>query len=184
VRIVELGASRPRIEKAAFIAEDAVLIGDVELGEDASVWFKCVLRADVGRISIGARTNVQDMVCVHMTDSLSNTVVGDDVTIGHGAILHGATIESGALVGMGAILLDNVVVGAESVVAAGSVVPPRMVIPAGSMVRGSPAKVVRLLTDEERQMGKQGAVHYVENARRYRALGVPTANPTPGEKPR
>jgi carbonic anhydrase/acetyltransferase-like protein (isoleucine patch superfamily) len=177
VRIVELGASRPRIEKAAFIADDAVLVGDVELGQDASVWFKCVLRADVGRISIGARTNVQDLVCIHMTDSLSNTVVGEDVTIGHAAILHGAVVESGALVGMGAILLDNVVVGAESVIAAGSVVPPRMVIPAGSMVRGSPAKVVRPLTDEERQMGRQGAAHYVENARRYARL----VSPSPGE---
>jgi gamma-carbonic anhydrase len=170
VRIIELGASRPRIEKAAFIAEDAVLVGDVDLGEDVSVWFKCVLRADVGHISIGARTNVQDMVCIHMTDALSNTRVGEDVTIGHGAILHGAVVESGALIGMGSILLDNVVVGAETVIAAGSVVPPRMVIPPASMVRGSPAKVVRPLTDEERQMGRQGAVHYVENARRYRAL--------------
>ena len=124
----------------ALVATTAAVTGRVTLGEDANLWYGVVVRGDAAPISIGARTNGQDNAVVHVDPGAANHVA-EDVTIGHGAILHGAVIESGALVGMGAILLDNVVVGAESVVAAGSVVPPRMVIPSGSMVRGSPAKV-------------------------------------------
>ncbi len=170
---LELGPdeiARPDIVRAAFIADDAVIIGDVVLEEDANVWFKCVLRADIGRIRVGKRSNVQDLACVHMTDGLSHTDIGDDVTVGHGAIIHGATIGNGALIGMGSILLDNVVVGEESVIAAGSVVPPRMVIPPRSLVRGSPAKVIREATEEERAMGRFGAMAYVENGKRYRRM--------------
>ncbi len=168
--IIKLEDCQPDIERAVFIADDAVLIGDIVLEQDVSIWFKCVLRADIGRIRIGKRTNVQDMACLHMTDNLSHTTIGEDVTIGHAAIVHGATIEDGALIGMGSILLDNCVIGEESVIAAGSLVPPRMVIPKRSLVRGSPAKVIREATEEERAMGRAGALHYVENGKRYRKL--------------
>lgn len=160
----------PHVAPDVFVAPGATLIGDVTIGAGSSVWFGCVLRADVGSIVIGQRTNIQDLSCLHMTDGLSNTVVGDDVTVGHRAVLHGCTVEDGALIGMGAILLDGVVVGRDAVIAAGALVPPRMVIPAGAMVKGSPAKVVRDAMPEERMMGRVGAAHYVESARLYLPL--------------
>lgn len=163
----------PKIAASAFIAEGAVLIGDVEVGEQASIWYGCVLRADVGHIRVGARSNVQDGSCLHMTSNLSHAVIGEDVTVGHGAIVHGATVHDGALIGMGSILLDNVVIGSQSLVAAGSLVPPRMVVPPNSMVRGQPAKVVRELSDEERLEGRRGAAHYIELALEHAKLSAP-----------
>lgn len=154
----------PQIAPTAFIAEGAVIIGDVEIGEHASIWYNAVLRADVGRIRVGARSNVQDGACLHMTSDLSHAMIGEDVTVGHQAIVHGATVHDGCLIGMGSILLDNAVIGAQSLVAAGSVVPPRMVVPPGSMVRGTPGKVVRELTSDERLEGWRGAQHYVDLA--------------------
>jgi gamma-carbonic anhydrase len=160
----------PKIAASAFIADGVVIIGDVEIGEHASVWYNCVLRADVGRIVIGARSNVQDGSCLHMTSDLSHAVIGAEVTVGHNAIVHGATVHDGALIGMGAILLDLTVIGTESLVAAGSVVPPRMVVPPFSMVRGQPGRVVRELGEEERLEGRRGAAHYVELAREHAQL--------------
>jgi gamma-carbonic anhydrase len=154
----------PKIAASAFVAEGAVIIGDVEIGEQASIWYGCVLRADVGYIRVGARSNVQDGSCLHMTTDLSHAVIGEDVTVGHGAIVHGATVHDGALIGMGSILLDNAVIGSQSLVAAGSLVPPRMVVPPNSMVRGQPAKVVRELSEQERLEGRRGAAHYIELA--------------------
>lgn len=165
--IISIDGKTPRIAEGVFIAPNAYVIGDVEIGEGSSVWFGCVLRGDVGAIRIGKRSNIQDLSCIHMTDGLSNSVIGDDVTVGHGVILHGCTVGDAALVGMGSTVMDNAVVGSQSVVAAGSLVPPRMVIPPGSMVRGAPAKVLREATEEERAMGISGAAHYVENAKRY-----------------
>jgi gamma-carbonic anhydrase len=154
----------PKIAPTAFIAEGVVIIGDVEIGEHANIWYNAVLRADVGMIRVGARSNVQDGACLHMTSDLSHAIIGADVTVGHNAIVHGATVHDGCLIGMGSILLDNAVIGAQSLVAAGSVVPPRLVVPPGSMVRGTPGKVVRELTEDERLEGWRGAQHYVELA--------------------
>lgn len=162
------GDKTPRISPTAFIAENATIIGDVEIGDDASIWYGVVLRGDVGAIRIGARANIQDLSMVHMSGGAFDTLVGSDVVVGHGAILHSAHIGQGALVGMGAILLDDCEIGEGAVVAAGSVVPPRMTVPSFSMVRGAPAKVVRELGAEEREMGRRGAAGYVELARRYR----------------
>lgn len=159
----------PRVPRSAFVAPNATLIGDVELGEEASVWFGCVLRADVGTIRIGARTNVQDLSMAHMTEGLSNLDIGSDVTVGHGAILHGCRVEDGCLVGMGAILLDNAVIGAGSLVGAGALVAPRMIVPPGSLVLGNPAKVIRPTTARERKMIEDGGAHYVAAGRRYAA---------------
>lgn len=160
----------PHITAGVFIAPNAIVIGDVTIGASSSVWFGCVLRADVGFIRIGDRSNIQDLSCIHMTEGLSNTIVGDDVTVGHRVVLHGCTIEDGALIGMGSVLLDNVVVGRDSLIAAGSLLPPRMVVPPRSLVRGSPARVIREVTDEEREMGRAGAAHYVEKAKAYLPL--------------
>jgi carbonic anhydrase/acetyltransferase-like protein (isoleucine patch superfamily) len=154
----------PKIAPTAFIADGVVIIGDVEIGDHVSIWYNAVLRADVGMIRVGARSNVQDGACLHMTSDLSHALVGADVTVGHHAVVHGATVHDGCLIGMGSILLDNAVIGAQSLVAAGSVVPPRMIVPPGSMVRGTPGKVVRELSEAERLEGWRGAQHYVDLA--------------------
>jgi carbonic anhydrase/acetyltransferase-like protein (isoleucine patch superfamily) len=172
VIIRAFGDKAPKIAASAFIADGVVIIGDVEIGEHASVWYNCVLRADVGRIRIGARSNVQDGSCLHMTHELSDALIGEEVTVGHNAIVHGATVHDGALIGMGSILLDNAVVGTESLIAAGSVVPPRMQVPPYSMVRGQPGRVVRELSPAERQEGRRGAAHYVELAAQHARLAL------------
>lgn len=161
----------PQISESAFIAENATVIGDVRIEPDASIWYGVVLRGDVGAIRIGARSNVQDLSMIHMTGGAFDSVIGDDVVVGHGAIIHSARIGNGALIGMGAILLDDCVIGEGAVVAAGSVVPPRMKVEPFTMVRGSPAKFARALTDDERGMGRRGAAGYVELMRGYRNQG-------------
>lgn len=158
----------PKLASTAFIAEGVVIVGDVEVGEHASIWYNCVLRADVGQIRIGAGSNIQDGSCLHMTSDLSHAVVGRDVTVGHNVIVHGATVEDGALVGMGAILLDNAVIGRQSLIAAGSLVPPRMVVPPFSLVRGQPGRVVSELDEQQRLEGARGAEHYRALAEEHR----------------
>ncbi len=164
------GNHRPRIGRGVFVAPNATLIGDVVLEDEASVWFGAVLRGDIGAIRIGPRTNIQDLACVHLTQKISTTTVGADVTVGHGAILHGCTIGDRCLIGMGSILLDNCVIGEGSVIAAGAVVTARTVIPKNSLVRGTPARVIREVTPEEALLGIEGAAHYVRGARRFREI--------------
>lgn len=168
--ILPMGDARPRIGRDVFVAPNATLIGDVELGDESSVWFGAVLRGDIGAIRIGPRSNIQDVACVHLTGGLSSAIIGADVTVGHGAVLHGCIVEDRCLIGMGAVVLDNARIGAGSLVGAGALVPPRMVVPPRSLVLGNPARVVREVTPEEAEMGVTGAMHYVENARRYSAL--------------
>lgn len=139
----------PTIHKTAFIAEGAVVIGDVEIGEDSSIWYGCVVRGDVNYIRIGNRTNIQDASVIHVSSKTFATVIEDEVTVGHGVTLHGCHIETGCLIGIGSILLDGVRVGANSLVAAGSLVTPGTQVPPGSLVMGSPAKVKRPLTSDE-----------------------------------
>lgn len=160
-----------------FVASTATLIGKVVLGDESSVWFGAVLRGDVGSISVGARTNIQDLCMIHMTGGVSDSHIGEDVTVGHGVILHGCEVGNRCLVGMGSILLDGVVVGDDCVIAAGSLLPPRMVIPPRSLVMGRPAKVARTATETEMRLGPDGARHYVENARVYRdSVSLPLRN--------
>ena len=153
--------------QGVFVAPGAQVIGPAQLAEDASVWFNAVIRADVMPVSIGARTNIQDMVMIHATDFQSATHIGEDVTVGHRAILHGCTIGDRCLIGMGAIVLDEAVIGEDCIVAAGALIPPRTHIPPGSMVMGSPGRVTRPLHDHEYQLLLISAAHYVEMARRY-----------------
>ncbi len=157
----------PSFGVGVFVADTATLIGAIEIGDAASLWYGAVLRADVGRIVIGARTNVQDNACIHMTFGVSDALIGSDVIIGHNAVVHGAIIEDGALLGMHAVILDNARLGAGSWVAAGSVVPPNMVIPPGVLVRGSPAQVVRDVRDEERSFARAAVQRYLELAREH-----------------
>lgn len=152
----------PRVHPTAFIDASAQVIGDVEIGEESSVWMCVVIRGDVHRIRIGSRTSVQDGTVIHVMRDEHPTIVGDDVTIGHAAMIHGATIEDRVLIGMRATLLNGAHVGSESIVAAGSLVVERMQIPPRSLVMGSPAKVKRPLTDAEVATIKDYAGRYVK----------------------
>lgn len=148
--VLEYSGTLPKIGARTFIAPNATVIGDVHIGEESSIWFGTVVRGDVFHIRIGARTNIQDNSVIHVTTGQHATIVADKVTVGHRAILHGCTIEEGALIGMGAIVMDRVVVGRGAMVAAGALVTEGTVIPPGMLVMGSPAKVKRPLTDAER----------------------------------
>ncbi len=139
----------PQIDKTAYIAEGAYVIGDVEIGKDASIWFGSVLRGDANKILIGARSNVQDLCVIHVNHSGRPTIIENAVTVGHRAVLEGCHIKSGSLVGMGAVVLDDVVVEERAFVAAGSVVSPGTIIPSLTLARGVPARVVRDLTEKE-----------------------------------
>ena len=140
---------QPKIHETAYVAETAVVLGDVEIGAESSVWYGSVIRGDVNYIRIGARTNIQDGSIIHVTSKTHPTVLEDEVTLGHRVTLHGCYIESGCLIGIGAIVLDGARIGANSLVAAGSLVTPNTIIPPKSLVMGSPAKVKRELTEEE-----------------------------------
>ena len=154
----------PRIAEDAFVADTATLIGNVSVGSGSSIWYGAVLRGDVGFIHVGVRSNIQDLACVHMTRGVSNVEIGNDVTVGHGAIVHGAVIEDDVLIGMGAVVLDNVRVGRGSVIAAGALLAPGTVVPERSMVRGQAAKVVRTLEQHELERARAVAADYVRLA--------------------
>ncbi len=141
--------NHPKIHETAFIADNAVIIGDVEIGEHSSVWFGSIIRGDVNYIRIGSRTNIQDLSVIHVSSKTHPTVLEDEVTVGHHVALHGCYIETGSLIGIGSIVLDGVRIGKNSLVAAGSLITPNTEIPAESLVMGSPAIVKRKLTSAE-----------------------------------
>jgi carbonic anhydrase/acetyltransferase-like protein (isoleucine patch superfamily) len=152
----------PQVAPSAYVDESAQVIGDVVLGEESSVWMNAVVRGDVNHIRIGSRTNIQDGTIVHvMRDPSHPTTVGDDVTVGHGVILHGCSVADRCLIGMGAILLNGSSVGEDCIVAAGTLLLERMAVPARSLVMGSPGKVRRPLTDDEVAFVLQSAQNYV-----------------------
>jgi gamma-carbonic anhydrase len=152
----------PRVDPTAYVDASAQVIGEVEIGAESSVWMNAVIRGDVHRIRIGARSNIQDGTVVHVMRDTHATTIGNDVTIGHGALIHGCTIDDRCLIGMGAILLNGAHIGRYSIVAAGTLVVERMDVPARSLVMGSPAKVVRPLTDAEIETIQAYADRYVQ----------------------
>lgn len=160
----------PRIASDCFLADNATIIGEVVLAPEVSVWYGSVLRGDCGHIEIGARTNVQDLTMIHMTTGVSHTRIGEDVTIGHNVVIHGATLGDRVLLGMGSVVLDNVEIGDDCLIAAGSVIPPRMKIPPRMLVRGAPAKIIREVTADEALLGINGARTYLELAREHRRM--------------
>lgn len=161
----------PRIHPSAFIADSATIIGDVEIGENASIWYGAVLRGDINRIVIGPGSNVQDGCILHLADDYP-CLIGSLVTCGHAAILHACTVEDEVLVGMRATVLDGAVIGRRSIIGAGALVTGKTIIPPGSLVLGSPAKVVRTLSPEEQEGIQQWAHKYVEGSRHYLARGL------------
>ncbi len=147
--IKSFNGTAPKIHETAFVAENATIIGDVEIGEDSSVWFGSVLRGDVNFIRVGARSNIQDGSVIHVSSKTHPTILEDEVTLGHRVTLHGCYVETGCLIGIGATVLDGARIGKNSLVAAGSLVTPNTLVPPRSLVIGSPARVKRELTDEE-----------------------------------
>ncbi len=160
----------PDIDASVFVADGAQIVGNVRLGKDCSVWFNAVIRGDVNHVKIGERTNIQDGCLLHVTHEEYSLTIGSDVTVGHGAILHGCTVNNYCLIGMGSIILDNAQIGPYALVAAGSVVREQTVIPEGVLAAGVPAKVVRNLSDDERKRLEQSALNYVGYAQTYRAM--------------
>lgn len=157
----------PKVHETAFVTDDAIVIGDVEIGEDSSVWFGSIIRGDVNYIRIGARTNIQDMTVIHVSSNTHATVIEDEVTVGHRVVLHGCHVEHGCLIGIGAILMDGVRVGAQSLVAAGTLLTPGTQIPPRSMVMGSPGRVRRELTEDEIAYLDRSWQNYVELKAHY-----------------
>ncbi|HEX8495441.1 MAG TPA: gamma carbonic anhydrase family protein [Pyrinomonadaceae bacterium] len=160
---------RPQIHPTAFIEESAQIIGDVEIGEESSVWFNAVVRGDVFYIRIGNRTNIQDGTVIHVSNGTHATILEDEVTVGHNATLHGCYIERGCLIGMGSIVMDGARVGSQSLVAAGALVAPGTQIPPRSLVIGAPARVKRPLTDEEVAGLEVFWKNYIEYTKAYKS---------------
>lgn len=161
----------PSVSEGVYIAPSADVIGDVILGRDVSVWHNAVIRGDVNDIVIGNRSNVQDCSVLHVNKD-KGIIIGENVTIGHSVNLHGCTIGNSVLVGIGAIILDGAVIEDNCVIAAGSLVPPRKTITSGSMVMGSPAKIMCKLTDKDLEWVKENADHYIDYKNVYIAKGM------------
>src|SRR5690349_21742801 len=153
---------------SVFIATGAVVLGDVYLEEDVSIWFNAVLRGDTETLRVRARSNIQDLCMIH-ADPTFPVDIGEDCTIGHRAIIHGAKVGARSLIGMGAILLNGAEIGEESIVAAGALIPQGKKYPPRSMIMGSPAKTIRMIHEEDLAMIQHGSSHYVELARKYKA---------------
>jgi len=162
----------PEVAATAFVHGSAHVIGRAVIGDHSSVWFGTVVRADIHDIRIGRHTNLQDMTVVHVTRDRFPTLIGNEVTIGHRAVVHGCVIGDRVLIGIGAIVLDGVEIGAESMVAAGALVTPGTKVPSGVVMMGQPAKVVRDLRPEELEHIKRTAQHYADYAANYRAQGI------------
>jgi carbonic anhydrase/acetyltransferase-like protein (isoleucine patch superfamily) len=167
----------PRLAPDVFVAPTAAVVGDVTLGQGASVWYGASMRGDVHWISVGAHSNVQDCATVHVSRGTHPCRIGAGVTVGHNAVVHGCTVEDDVLVGMGAVVLDGTVIGAGSIVGAGALVTRDTVVPPRSLVLGSPARVVRALTDAEVASNRANAAHYVRMSRMYLGLDTPESNP-------
>ena len=173
--LIPFGGKAPRIDPSAFVAPGARLIGDVEIGPQASIWYNCVLRGDVNRIRIGARTNIQDGSVIHVDSPKPGdeaghpTLIGEEVLIGHLAMVHGCILHDRAFVGLGSIVMDGCEIGSDAMLAAGAMLTPGKRIPSGQLWAGRPAKYVRDLSEEELAGMRAGVAHYVELAQAHAA---------------
>lgn len=166
--IINFKEKKPQISESCFIAENAQVIGDLTLGENSSVWFGAVIRADVNKIFIGNGTNIQDNSTIHVYRSGPAVEVGNNVTIGHNVTLHGCKIHDNCLIGMGSVILDGAEIGENTIIGAGSLVTQHKKIPSGVLCMGSPAKVIRNLTESEIAANIDNAVHYVHLSKEYK----------------
>lgn len=171
-----LGKS-PRIHHSAFIVESAEIIGDVTIGEESSAWFNVTIRGDVNWIKIGNRSNVQDNVCIHVMNQTGPTLIGDEVTIGHGAVIHGCTIQDRVLIGINATVLDKAVIHSDVIIAAGTLVPPNKILESGYLYMGSPAKAARKLSEEEIDSIRKYSQNYVKYSRAFSGKDEYDSNP-------
>jgi carbonic anhydrase/acetyltransferase-like protein (isoleucine patch superfamily) len=160
------------LAEGVFVAPSADLIGRLKVGSDSSIWFQTLIRADVHFITIGARTNVQDQSCLHVTGEEASLSIGDEVTIGHQVVLHGCHIGNRVLVGMGSLIMDHARIEDECIVGAGSLITENKVFPSGHLILGRPAKIIRELTPEEKLGLKRSAISYVETAKNYLERGI------------
>lgn len=175
--IYEFLDQKPNFDESVFIAPSADIIGDVTLGSQSSVWFNVTIRGDVNWIEIGDRSNVQDNTCIHVMHQTGPTKIGNEVTIGHNAMVHGCTIHDRVLVGIHTTILDEAVIPSDVIIAAGSLVPPGKELESGYMYMGSPVKKVRKLTDEELASIPQYAENYIKYSRAYRQKDSYDSNP-------
>lgn len=179
--LLSFEGAEPRVHSTAFVAPGAMVIGDVEIGEGSSIWYNCVLRGDVNRIHIGARTNIQDGTVIHVDSGGHAALIGDECLIGHLAMVHGCRLHDRSFVGLGSIVMDGCEIEAEGMLAAGAMLTPGKRIGRGELWVGRPAKLSRLLTDAERARNAAGVAGYVELARRHRAaLATREAAPAAG----
>jgi carbonic anhydrase/acetyltransferase-like protein (isoleucine patch superfamily) len=169
VSIHPFAGALPKVADSVFIAPGARVIGNVSIGEESSIWYNVVLRGDVESITIGARTNIQDNSVVHVTTRRWKTIIGNDVLIGHLAMVHGCTLENHSFVGLGAIIMDGCVIETDGMLAAGALLTPGKRIAAGDLWAGRPAKLLRPLTEAEIATNRAGCAGYVQLARRHRA---------------
>jgi gamma-carbonic anhydrase len=174
MEIIGFGGTAPRIDPTAFVAPGAKLIGDIEIGPEASIWYNCVLRGDVNRIRVGARSNIQDGTVIHVDsprpghEAGQPTIIGEEVLIGHLAMVHGCILHDRAFVGLGAIVMDGCEIESDAMLAAGAMLTPGRKIPSGQLWAGRPAKFVRALGAEELEGMRLGVAHYVELAKLHR----------------
>ncbi|MBO6522873.1 MAG: gamma carbonic anhydrase family protein [Balneolaceae bacterium] len=167
----------PQIHSTAYIVDSAEIIGDVTMGEQSSAWFNVTIRGDVNKITIGDRSNVQDNVCIHVMNQTGPTIIGNEVTIGHGAVVHGCTIKDRVLIGINATVLDKAVIESDVIIAAGTLVPPSKILESGYLYMGSPAKPVRKLSEEEVASIKKYSENYVKYSRAYQGKDKYDTNP-------
>ncbi|MBD3617008.1 MAG: gamma carbonic anhydrase family protein [Gracilimonas sp.] len=175
--IYEFLKSSPQFDETVFVAPSADIIGDVTIGKESSIWFNVTIRGDVNYIQIGDKSNVQDNVCIHVMNQTGPTIIGNEVTIGHGAIVHGCTVHDRVLVGMNVTILDEAVVESDVIIAAGSLVPPGKTLESGYMYMGSPAKQTRKLTEEELASIPKYATNYIKYSRAYQQKDQYDENP-------
>ena len=175
--IKEFLGKTPNIHPSAYVAESADIIGDVTMGEESSAWFNVTIRGDVNKITIGDRSNVQDNVCIHVMNQTGPTHIGNEVTIGHGAVIHGCTIKDRVLIGINATVLDKAVIESDVIIAAGTLVPPNKTLESGYLYMGSPAKAARKLSEEEVASIKKYSENYVKYSRAYQGKDKYDVNP-------
>ena len=175
--IKEFLGKSPAIHPSAYIVESADIIGDVTIGEESSVWFNVTIRGDVNKITIGNRSNIQDNVCIHVMNQTGPTIIGDEVTIGHGAVVHGCTVKDRVLIGINATILDEAVIEPDVIIGAGTLVPPKKTLESGYLYMGSPAKAARKLSEEEIASIRKYSQNYVKYSRAYQGKDSYEVNP-------